>query len=372
MSEENALARSLSGAVGRQYETDGGSPQTAIAAVNQQERVMIESRLMIALRVGRNWDQIELHINKMLLDPDFATEALYVKPIGGRKPDGYDEMDKRTQLVKADAKWPRGFSIRAVEAFIAEAGHFDVSSTIIFEDEEKLITNMTVFDLCSNNVERRMVITSKIIERRDLKKGQQHIGTRQNSYGDTLYLVFGTPSDIETTRNAELSKAKRTLAEKMIPAGIRRRWRQTAEATIRDDMQKDPDGKKRELLQSFFRLGVEPKQLEEFLEHSLDVLTPAEFVILRGIYMAIAAGEAAWKDVMATKTPDDEREEGKAQSRGEQSIATRIKAKPAEKTAEPTDKQTETKQTEEQPGEPGEEKKSANKSDPFAGVGSQK
>jgi len=313
--------------------------ETAIAAVQMQQRTIIEARLTVALKIGRRWDQINLAIARLCRDPDFATEALYAKPIGAL-PAGWDDMDKRQQLVAAPDEWPRGFSIRFIEALIAEAGHFDITAQIMLDDDDKVITLVTVWDMCQNNAEHRMVSTPKIIERRSVREGQQVMGQRTNSRGKPIYLVRATSAEIETTRLADVSKAKRTLAEKMFRADFRREWRVQVEATIRNEFAKDPNESRKTLFRKFYDLGISPEMIEEYLGHAIDLLQPQEFITLRGIFVALDNSEATWKDVMAT-VDDGAEDEDRKPTAAEKSIDARIKTQMEREKAKKTPKPAE-------------------------------
>jgi hypothetical protein len=81
----------------------------------------------------------------------------------------------------------------------------------------------------------------------------------------------------------------------------------TAKATLRDRDKKDPDAAKKTLLDAFSELGIRPVDLQAYLKHPTDHLSPAELQDLRGIYRAVKDGEARWADYLqASDDRDDE------------------------------------------------------------------
>ena len=50
------------------------------------------------------------------------------------------------------------------------------------------------------------------------------------------------------------------------------------------------------ILDSFASMGVKPRDLEEYLAHPIDIVSPEEIVDLRAVYKTIADGQSTWKD----------------------------------------------------------------------------
>jgi hypothetical protein len=286
--------------------------ETAQAALMAQQKAMIEARFVVAMRNKRSWLNIRSAVNELCQDPGFAAEAEYVKPIG-RTPDGWNELSKRDKLLNAPSSWPRGFSIRFIEAVLFEAGNFQASTTIIWEDDTKRLTQVAVTDLQSNSSYDGTVVTPKMVERSKVYEGQEVIGVRENSFGKKVYLVAATQDQVTQAEAAGKSKMLRTLGEKLLPPHYKREWREICDATILDKLAKDPKGEQKKLLDSFAEQGVMPSAIEAYLEHPLDSFQPAEMMELRRIYVAITNGEATWKDVLEAKfgvpgeTPDDDK-----------------------------------------------------------------
>ena len=340
--------------------------ETAATAIASQVKAMVEARCVVAMKVGRSWPNIRTAINQQIKDPDFCAEALYAKPIG-KTPDGFQTMTKREQLIAAPSSWPRGFSIRFIEAVLAEAGHFDIKAYVTWEDESKRITDVTVYDIFKNNIYQRTVITPKTVERKKKPKDEADIlGQRLNSWGDAVYTVAALPAEVDLAEASGVSKAIRTMGERLIPPQYKREWEEKIEATLRDATAADPEKEKKRVMDAFFQFGVTPADLEEFLGHSISALQPAEYGALRGILVLISQGEATWRDVLEyekhardndhdlsegakrvqEKVSKQNEQKSKMDQQAKEAREAADKAKPAEPKKEPEQPKAETKAAE--------------------------
>ena len=318
--------------------------ETAATAIAAQVKAMVEARCIVAMKVGRSWPNIRTAINQQIKDPDFCAEALYAKPIG-KVPDGWQTMTKREQLITAPSSWPRGFSIRFVEAVLAEAGHFDIKAYVTWEDESRRITDVTVYDIFKNNIYQRTVITAKTVERKKKPKDENDIlGERLNSWGDVVYTVAALPAEVDLAEAAGVSKAIRTMGERLIPPQYKREWEEKIEATLRDATAKDPEKETKRVMDAFFQYGVTPADLEEFLGHSISALQPAEYAALRGILVLISQGEATWRDVLEYEKKAHDQAEGDMSP-----AAKRVKEKIDQKSKMEKQAEEAKRQTEQQP-----------------------
>ena len=270
------------------------------SALMAQQKALIEARFLVAYRNRRQWPEIRINVNRLCDDPDFAAEALYVKPIAAT-PRDWSKMSKREQLQSAPETWPQGFSIRFVETVLFECGNFDAPAVVIWEDEQKRITQVSVIDLERNSAYHRTVVTEKTVERKKLADGQEAVATRTNSWGDTIYLVAATTDQVALAEASGVSKAIRTLGERLLRPDLKREWRLRCERAIMDKAAKDPEGEKKKILDSFAEKGVRPSAIETYLEKPISGAQPADILELRKIYQALASGECTWKDVIEAK-----------------------------------------------------------------------
>lgn len=301
--------------------------QTAMAA---QVKAQIEARFIVAMKMRRSWNQIRVEVNQMCDDPSFAEEALYTKPLGFT-PNGWNDMTKRERLVSAPANWPRGFSIRAIEAILFEMGNVDNTAFIIYEDEEQRLTNVCVIDLERNTGYTRTVVTKKRVERAKLKANQEAISVRTNSNGQKTFLVEATADEVNLAEASGVSKAIRTMGERLIRPSLKKEWRDRIEKTLRNKAATDPEGEKKKLIDAFASKGVSPGDLEKYLEHSLSQVQPAELLTLRQLFTALSAGDITWREVMDSKDaePEDEAPTTKKGTEKVNEILKKATAKPA-------------------------------------------
>jgi len=276
------------------------SAETARNAVMAHAKALIESRFVMAMRKPRNWMDVRAAINRLTDDPDFAAQAEYCKPLG-YVPDGWGQMSKREQLLNAPDNWPRGLSVRFVEAVLYEAGNFDSSSFVMFEDDSKRMTQVSVLDLQNNGGYSTTIVTPKFVERKKPAKGQEVISGRTNSQGETVYLVVARPDEVTMMEAAAKSKALRTLGEKLLPPQLKAEWRRRCDATILNEAAKDPQGERKKLLDAFSERGIMPSALESYFGHSVETIQPSEIVDLRKIYTGLSSGEWTWQEVVEAK-----------------------------------------------------------------------
>ena len=62
-----------------------------------QQKAMIEARLVVALRQGRNYEKLRLVLGDLCKNPKFAETAMYLKPIS-RTPQGWNMLPMRDRL----------------------------------------------------------------------------------------------------------------------------------------------------------------------------------------------------------------------------------------------------------------------------------
>jgi hypothetical protein len=261
--------------------------ETSSTALAAQAKAQVEARYIIAMQRPRDLDTVRAKLLKECSRPGFADVARYAKPIGG---------DKKIE----------GPSIRFAEAAIRCMGNIESSPRVVWEDDRKRIITVTVTDLESNVTHGADIVIEKTVERKFLKKGQQALGSRTNSYGDPVYLVAATEDELLNKQNAQISKTLRTSGLRHVPGDILEECMDQVIRTQNDRDAKDPDAAKKRLLDAFSKLGVMPNQIAEYLGHATDALAPAELIDLRAVYSAISEGETTWQAVMGTRKPSDE------------------------------------------------------------------
>lgn len=308
--------------------------ETASTAIAAAAQASIQMRSFMAIERPRNMLQVRDAILAECRLPGFAESAIYRKPVGKKKND---------ETGRWEEQFVEGLSVRYAESALRNFKNLYSSITAIFDDEDKALVRVTVMDLEGNATIETDVTITKTVERRELKKNQVPLATRKNSYGDTVYLLPATSDEVTIKTNAAVSKALRNAVLRLLPADLR----DESEATCRETMAKkdaeDPKAATKKLFDSFSSIGVKPAQLHEYLGHQND-LQPSELTELRGIFLAIKTQETTWRDVMATKSPEEVDAEGNPvvnkQAQKTADVIQRAKERVANKTKPKEDKPT--------------------------------
>lgn len=272
------------------------SSETAAAAVAAHAEAMAKARFFVALQRPRDLELVRERLVQACADPLFADDATY--------------QIKRWDARAQEDRIIEGFSARFAEAARVALGNIDVETTVLLDDDEKLIVQVVVTDLESNVTERVPVVVRKRIERRKLNKGQIPIGTRTGSDGQTIYIVAATDDEVQMRLNSAQSKATRNAVLRLLRADIRQEcWDQVIAA---QRMAAQQDGATAKALAAFRDLGVSAKQLAAFLgRDAVGELSVDELQELRGILRAIRDSETTWAEVMESRGAQDP-EDGEA------------------------------------------------------------
>lgn len=256
--------------------------ESASSAIAAQSKAMVESRYIMAMRNPRNWDAVRQDLIKECRRPSFAhnKSAYYIKPIG--------------QGVE-------GLGIRFVEVALRCMKNVLVETTMIFEDEIKEVHRVSVTDLEANITYPLDVRVSKTVERSKPNADGSYLSVRKNSYNKDVFTILGTDDDLLNKRGALISKAIRTIGLRIIPGDLCDEAEEIIKAIRMDQAAKDPDAERRKIVDAFAAIGVTATDLTVYLGHDLGKCSPAQIVMLRGIYGAIRDGEASWQTVMQNK-----------------------------------------------------------------------
>ena len=257
---------------------------SAIAAA-ESVKARIQAQFLMALNKRRDIDEARDRILRACRRPAFAERVEFSKPVAGRK--------------------IRGPSIRFAELALAEWGNIDESSQVIYEDEDIRRIRVAVLDLETNACFSKDIQVNKTVERKK-NKGRQVVARRTNTQGEMVYIVKATEEELHNKESALISKAVRNEGLRLIPSDIKDEAIETAKETLRKRDAEDPEAARKKILDSFSAIGVRPKDLEQYLGHKTDSLTPAELEELRGIYRAIRDGDATWMEYVAQAQPKKE------------------------------------------------------------------
>lgn len=280
--------------------------ETSAAAVQARATAAVQARAIVALQRPRDLDVVRVRLLKECDRPGFAQVARYSLPRGGKKIEGP--------------------SIRFAEAVVRTMGNLDITTDVIFDAPEKRIVKVAVVDLETNAAYSADVTIDKVVERRELRDGQQPIGTRTNSGGKTVYLIAADEGELLVKQAALVSKSLRTSALRLLPGDILEECMARVLETLRRGDATDPAAARKRLVDGFAAIGVMPDALKLYLGVDLEAASPAQVDELRAIYNGIREGEATWSEVMGEKTKADAGEAPKGESKVEA-----LKRKVAEK-----------------------------------------
>jgi len=253
------------------------------AAAMAAAQAMVQTRFQMALMRPRNVFQARSKILDACRRPGFAESAIYRKPVG---------------KVDGQQTYAEGPSIRFAEEALRSLGNVDIRQEVVFEDDAKRVVCVTVLDLENNVGWPTEISIVKRVERRFVKEGQTVHGKRKNSYGKDVFIVDATEDEVTVKQQAMVSKALRTAALRIVPGDILEEAINLIKETLSKKDQADPKAALKRVLDAFQGLGVGPSELEKYLDHSLDTITPVEIGELRGIYQSLKDGDSTWKTVM--------------------------------------------------------------------------
>jgi hypothetical protein len=259
--------------------------ETSATSVAEQKKALVYAHYELALRKPRDVDQARQSLLHECQRPSFAAVARYNKPIGNGV---------------------TGPSIRFAEAAIRHYRNILVTTTTVYDDDERRIVNVKSIDVEANLGYDQDVTIQKTVERKTLKPGEQALKTRTGSGGYLLYIVAATDDDILNKQNALISKAIRTLGLRLIPGDIIDECMTAVIETQRQTDATDPDAAKKKIFDAFAEIGIQAKDIKSYLGHAAETIVPKELADLRGIFQAIKDGETTWRDVMDREDGKDE------------------------------------------------------------------
>jgi hypothetical protein len=292
--------------VGQLARRDGtGAEAMTVSDVNRggqeaRQIALVQASFAIAQRNPRDFDTVRVKLLNECKRPLFAESARYRREQGMK----YDE--KKEEWVPNIVE---GWSIRFVEAAVRCMGNILPESEITHEDDEKVVLRCVAIDMETNVQWASSTTIEKFIERKKLAKGQVAARTRVNRQGKVLYLLPATEDDMRLKVNRAASMALRTNALRFIPGDLLDEALSTIREVQRSEIKRDPTKARKDLVDKFYALGVQPKDLQEYFGgRSLETLTPDEIIELKAIGVLMREDGARWRDVIAT-SPHIERPE---------------------------------------------------------------
>lgn len=275
MNDSNALAVSEQGGALAPRETD----QSAGVARAKAE---VEARYIVAQQRPRSWDSARANLMRECQRTRFAEVAMYELPRAGTK--------------------IRGLSIRFAESAQRIAGNMMTQVQPVYEDSQAQQIRVSAIDLETNAIIVEDLTIPKFQERRRPRRGEEVISSRQNSTGEMTYKIRTTDDDYRTKRRSETQRARRNAILALIPGDILEDCMAEVRRVREADVASDPEAHRKKILDSFAILRVPISELRDYLGHEVDSASPAEIAELGAVYQTIKAGEASWRECLASKT----------------------------------------------------------------------
>jgi hypothetical protein len=280
--------------------------QTAIAsaAAAAAAKADLEARIVQAMHAPRDEDQFREDILKCCRHRGFAEISLYNKPVGRKK---------NAETGRWEEAFATDFSVRFIESALQYYGNIHSASRIEWETGEQLKLTVAVLDVQRNIGYSTDAVLDKLVERKEVKQGRKTRGMRENSYGDTVYLVEATKDEVRNITGAERSKLLRDNGKRLLPRHILDECREVIDKTLADENAKDPDSAKKRILDRFAALGISATALKEYLARPVEMLTAKDLAELTPLYNGLKEGDFTWTDVMRSKSEAAEGEKAKTQ-----------------------------------------------------------
>lgn len=250
------------------------SGEIASAASSSHAKALIEAQFVMAIQRPRNLLAARERILSACRRPGFAVTAWYAKPQGGKK--------------------IRGPSIRFAEMAVQAMGNISVLPSIVYEDRERMVMSIQVIDLETNTAYSDPVTLAKTVERKN-GEGREIIGERVNTSGEKVFIVLATEDEMANKINSAKSKSIRNSGLRLVPQDFIEEAEQVVSETL-EGGGGDSSLALKKMADAFSAIGVKPTELEKYLGHSLDAVSPAELKDLREVYQTLKDGESKWSD----------------------------------------------------------------------------
>lgn len=255
--------------------------ETAVSAAAAQAQAQVQAMYVMALQRPRDMVAVRERLLAECRRRGFAEAAQYSVPRAGKK------------IV--------GPSVRFAEAALRALTNIHVRTTILYDDAERRVGDVTAIDLEANVPLSAGWSIDKTIERKRLQGGETVFSERVNSSGETVYRIAGTEADVLQKQESTISRIRRNLILQLLPGDLKDEALATCRETLRRGDAADPAAAAKKLADAFATLGISVAKLREYLGHGVDEVAPDEAEDLRGVYAAIRDGETTWAQVMETR-----------------------------------------------------------------------
>lgn len=279
------------GAIQRQefnaIETRQDNELTKTGAAEAQ-RAIVESAYTVAMRRPRNMLAVRDRLLKECDRPRFAEAAEYKLP--------FKKWDPKTRTESTEIR--RGLSIRFAESALSALGNIMIRSSILLDDDLKIVGEVVALDLESNVMHTEPFLTRKVVEKKSVGQYDEVLDRRVNSLGEETYICKARENDVEKKLRAAIQKAKRNAILEIVPADIKEEAAEKCQKIVAQGIKDDPTAYMKRLADAFSGIGIGPELIEQYLGHPIASVNPDEILELKDVFGAIRDGESTWAEIM--------------------------------------------------------------------------
>lgn len=291
---EEEIAEQQQNALALQEKMQAAMQQSNEASNNaaaETAKAMIHAAYTLAMHSPRDIRTAELNIARDCSNYSFAKKAKYSLKFGSTRISGP--------------------TIRLMELIKREYRNLHTTSRVTYDGPYSMRMEITMTDLESNNTESSEIAFTKTVERKS-DSGRTVISSRTasawNDYTKTneeytLFTVLATEQELNGKREALVSKAIRKLTERLVPNYIVENAMEVVDATIAQEIKNNPNAAREDVIKRMFNMGIQPLEVEAFLQHPIDQCQESEISFLIQICNAIEDGIARWVDFATTDEP---------------------------------------------------------------------
>lgn len=260
--------------------------ETAVSAAAAQAKAQVEAMYIMAMNRPRDWSEVRQKALAECKRPGLAANCRYTLPWA---------KDPKT------GKPITGPNIRLAEAFLRSTPNLSVRTNILYDDAERRVGEVVIIDLETNNPLSWGFSIEKSREVKQLRGGEMVLGERVNSKGQKVFKIVAEEAQVLQKQESTVSRILRNGVFRLIPGDLLDEALSMCDSTMREKDISDPAGTAKKLADGFLAIGISAKQLQKYLGHAVDQVTPDEAQDLRAVYSSIVDEGAKWSDIIEAK-----------------------------------------------------------------------
>jgi hypothetical protein len=281
---------------------------TALAAA---ARASIQARVMLAMQCPRSIPRVQDIVLSQMKRPSLAERAIY----------RIERGKKQNEHGQWEPNFVEGASIKLANSLRMAMGNMGTEDVVVADDPDNRTIAVTAIDYETNSSETRQVVVTKTVERKGFKgkaPDRDILGSRRNSYGDTVYICRATEAEIQEMSNSACARARRNAILALVPADIVEDAIAIAKSVMSSTAAKQRVSTVSRLKTKFAKMGVTQQALADYLGKSIDEATAEDLTGLDMLANAVADGHTTWKSALQSR---QEAAETTEEDSGEKALA---------------------------------------------------